>query len=76
MRVYLQDNYGKKDSECEARIKQVFLELELPKRFEQYEAESYERINKLIDEIQEDGSKGLKKDVFRSFLAKVYKRQK
>ncbi|KAK4055061.1 Farnesyl pyrophosphate synthetase [Microbotryomycetes sp. JL221] len=75
-RRVLDDNYGKKDAECEARVKAVFAELELKQRFERYEAESYERINKLIDSISEDSSSGLKRDVFRSFLAKVYKRQK
>ncbi|KAM0791797.1 hypothetical protein ACM66B_004060 [Microbotryomycetes sp. NB124-2] len=75
-RQVLDDNYGKKDAECEKRVKALFNELKLEQRFEQYEQESYERINKLIDEIPEDGSSGLKRDVFRSFLAKVYKRTK
>ena len=71
-----QDNYGQKNSECEARVKAVFLELELPRRFEEYEADSYKRINALTETIPEEGSEGLKRAVFRSFLAKVYKRQK
>ncbi|KAK4050696.1 Farnesyl pyrophosphate synthetase [Microbotryomycetes sp. JL201] len=75
-RQVLDDNYGKKDAECEKRVKALFNELKLEQRFEQYEQESYERIIKLINEIQEDGSSGLKREVFRSFLAKVYKRTK
>jgi farnesyl diphosphate synthase len=70
-----QDNYGQKSSECEARVKAVFLELELPRRFKEYEAASYKRINDLIDGLDES-QEGVKKDVYRSFLAKVYKRQK
>lgn len=70
-----QDNYGQKSSECEARVKTVFLELELPRRFEEYEAASYKRINDLIDSLDES-QEGVRKDVYRSFLAKVYKRQK
>lgn len=70
-----QDNYGQKSSESEARVKAVFLELELPRRFEEYEASSYERINGLIDALDES-QEGVKKEIFRSFLAKVYKRAK
>lgn len=72
-----QDNYGVKSSESEARVKAVYKELELAREFEQYEADSYKRINALIEEIPAEGSQdGLKREVFQSFLAKVYKRQK
>ncbi|ORY84720.1 isoprenoid synthase domain-containing protein [Leucosporidium creatinivorum] len=75
-RKVLDENYGQKDAKCEAAVKAVFLELELPARFEQYEADSYKRINALIESIPEQGEEGLKREVFQSFLAKVYKRQK
>lgn len=65
---YQQENYGQKDAKCEAAVKAVFLELELPARFEQYEADSYKRINALIESIPEQGEEGLKREVFRSFL--------
>ncbi|GAA6025496.1 hypothetical protein JCM10207_003381 [Rhodosporidiobolus poonsookiae] len=75
-RKVLDENYGVKSSDSEARVKAVFVELDLQKRFEQYEADSYERINGLINQIPEQGAEGLKREVFRAFLAKVYKRQK
>ncbi|GAA5973176.1 hypothetical protein JCM11641_006307 [Rhodosporidiobolus odoratus] len=76
-RKVLDENYGVKSSESEARVKAVFVELELKRRFEEYEADSYERINGLINQIPEQGdAAGLKREVFRSFLTKVYKRQK
>lgn len=70
----MDQNYGRKNSESEAKVKVVFKELELENRFKEYEAESYQRIMKLIDGVDE--SKGLKKQVFISFLEKVYKRTK
>ncbi|RSH82516.1 Farnesyl pyrophosphate synthetase [Apiotrichum porosum] len=76
-RQVLDDNYGKKDAECEARVKALYSQepISIPARFEKYEQESYERLNALINEIDEDKS-GLKREVFTSFLGKVYKRQK
>lgn len=40
-----------------------------------YEAESYASLNDLIEGVDE-AKTGLKKEVFRSFLGKVYKRTK
>lgn len=72
-----QENYGVKNSESEAKIKAVYKELDLARQFEEYEASSYEQLNKLINEIPAQGSDdGLKREIFQSFLAKVYKRQK
>lgn len=76
-RKILDENYGQKNSETEARVKALYSEepIAIPRRFEQYEKESYERLTGLIDQIDEKAS-GLKKEVFTSFLGKVYKRQK
>ncbi|KAK6910598.1 farnesyl diphosphate synthase [Kwoniella mangroviensis CBS 10435] len=76
-RKILDENYGQKDSEKEAKIKAIFSQepISIPQRFEAYEKESYEKINGLIESVDEEGT-GLKKEVFRSFLAKVYKRSK
>ena len=70
------ENYGKKDATCEARIKEIFNQapISLPERFETYEKESYERITSLINSVDE--STGVKREVFVSFLNKVYKRSK
>ncbi|GAA5828829.1 hypothetical protein JCM3766R1_003833 [Sporobolomyces carnicolor] len=76
-RKVLDENYGVKNSESEAKIKAVYKELDLARQFEEYEASSYEQLNKLINEIPAQGSDdGLKREIFQSFLAKVYKRQK
>ncbi|GAA5938130.1 hypothetical protein JCM3775_005351 [Rhodotorula graminis] len=76
-RKVLDENYGVKNPESEARVKAVYRELELAREFEEYEHDSYTRINGLIDAIPAEGSAdGLKREVYQSFLAKVYKRQK
>jgi len=76
-RAILDANYGIKNSETEAKVKAVFSQdpINIPARFEKYEAESYERLTALINKIDEQAT-GLKKQVFVSFLEKVYKRQK
>ena len=70
----LQANYGKKDAESEARCKKVFLEVDIPSKYAAYEAKFYEEVNAMIEAADE--STGLKKEVLRAFLAKVYKRTK
>lgn len=74
-RAVLDASYGRKDSEAEAKVKALYVELGIQKRFDEYEAESYAKLNALIDGVDESAT-GLKKEVFRSFLAKVYKRTK
>lgn len=73
----VQENYGKKDSTSESRVKNVFSQkpISIPKRFEAFEKESLERITALIGKVDEEGT-GMKKEVFFSFLNKVYKRSK
>lgn len=69
-----QANYGRKDAAAEAKCKQVFKEVDIASKYAAYEAQFYSKINADIDAVDE--SLGLKKDVLRSFLAKVYKRAK
>jgi farnesyl diphosphate synthase len=58
-------------------VKGIYAELNLPQLFEKFEAESYAKINGLIEAIPIEGSEeGLKREIFISFLAKVYKRSK
>ncbi|CAG8709753.1 9543_t:CDS:2, partial [Acaulospora colombiana] len=108
-RKVLDENYGRKDAAAEARVKEVFNELQIEPLYKEYEQNTYEKLNKLIDAIpetpgQEYTSSGggatkyepmlepfprtipslgnekdkvsLKREVFRSFLNKIYKRQK
>jgi len=74
-RQVLDENYGRKDSACEAKVKEVFLAIDIPGKYATYEQQSYEKINGLIDAIDETPG-GLKRDVFRAFLSKIYKRTK
>ncbi|KAH9466825.1 hypothetical protein MJO28_000559 [Puccinia striiformis f. sp. tritici] len=75
-RKTLEAHYGRKDKLSEQKIKEVFEsnEVNLSKRFTEYEQDSYTQLNQLIDQIDED--LGLKKELFRAFLAKIYKRIK
>jgi len=74
-RKVLDENYGRKDAAAEAKVKVVFNEVGVPAKYEAYEQASYERINGLIETVKDEPN-GLKQEVFRSFLAKIYKRTK
>lgn len=110
-RKVLDENYGRKNAECEKRVKEVFNEMGIEQRYKDYEAKTYEKLNKLIDAIPESAEPSqqyaapgtaktayepmmepfpltipslgsshdkvtLKREVFRSFLNKIYKRTK
>ena len=59
-----------------SQIQDIFNQpnIDIPSKFAAYEAQSYQRINALIDALPT--GTGLRKQVFRAFLAKVYKRAK
>jgi farnesyl diphosphate synthase len=69
----LQENYGKKSSECEAKVKEIYNQIDITSKYEQYEKESFEQVNRLTETIPEDSP--LKKEVFQAFMAKIYKRK-
>ncbi|KAA8916171.1 hypothetical protein TRICI_001662 [Trichomonascus ciferrii] len=73
-REILDANYGKKDSTCEAKVKEVFNELKLQDEYFAYEEDVVGRLKKMIGEIDE--SRGFKGEVIDVFLKKIYKRQK
>jgi len=79
-RAILDANYGRKDPEAEERVKQVFREVGVDALYAEYEAQSYARINALIDAVPEVqspcGEAVLRRAVFRTFLEKIYKRTK
>ncbi|KAF7354855.1 Fructose-bisphosphate aldolase [Mycena sanguinolenta] len=76
-RKVLDANYGRKDAAAEARVKEVFEAVSLRERYAKYEAEVYGRLNALITEIPESAQPStLKREVFTSFLEKIYKRTK
>lgn len=73
-RQVLDENYGRKNSENEAKVKALYKEMELEKLYQDFEEKSVTNLKKMIDEVDE--SEGLKKQAFESFLNKIYKRQK
>ena len=73
-RQVLEQNYGRKDQKCEARIKKLFDELQLEKDYQQYEESRVAEIKEKIAALDE--SEGLKKSAFEEFLRKIYKRSK
>lgn len=73
-RKILDDNYGRKEKDKEAVVKKLFAEMQLEQRYKDYEEKRVGEIKKMISEVDE--SEGLKKEVFESFLAKIYKRSK
>lgn len=73
-RKVLEENYGRKDAGVEKKVKEVYAELKLEEVYQKYEEERVGEIRKMISQVDE--SEGLKKEVFESFLAKIYKRSK
>ena len=71
-RKLLDENYGQKDDAKEANVKELYNELQLEKRYQDYEDKRVGEIRKMIATVDESG--GLKKEVFESFLSKIYKR--
>ncbi|XVF03600.1 hypothetical protein REPUB_Repub05bG0007200 [Reevesia pubescens] len=68
----LYENYGKADQACVAKVKELYNTLDIQGAFEEYESNSYEKI---IKQIEAHPSKAVQA-VLKSFLAKIYKRQK
>ncbi|KAJ7711277.1 farnesyl-diphosphate synthase [Mycena metata] len=76
-RAVLDANYGRKDAEAEARVKAVFEEVGVREKYAAYEAEVYARLVAMIEAIPEGEGRGtLRREIFTSFLKKIYKRQK
>ena len=73
-RKVLDENYGRKDGAAEEKVKLVFRELDVEGRYREYEEEKVGEIKGLIAKVDE--SQGLKREVFESFLGKIYKRSK
>ncbi|KAL8871192.1 MAG: hypothetical protein Q9174_002925 [Haloplaca sp. 1 TL-2023] len=73
-RKTLDECYGRKDDDMEKKVKKVFEELELEKVYLEYEEAVVGKIRERIARVDE--GEGLKKDVFESFLKKIYRRSK
>ncbi|KAG8086266.1 hypothetical protein GUJ93_ZPchr0010g8014 [Zizania palustris] len=66
------ENYGKKEPACVTKVKNLYKELNLEAVFHDYENKSY---NKLIAGIEAQPKEAVQ-NVLKSFLHKIYKRQK
>ncbi|KAH8732103.1 isoprenoid synthase domain-containing protein [Phaeosphaeriaceae sp. PMI808] len=73
-RKLLEENYGQKDAQKEAKVKELYHELKLQQFYEQWEEERVADLRSKIDGVDE--SDGLKKEIFEVFLKKIYKRSK
>ena len=70
-RKIIEENYGKKDAECEKKIKQLYLDLDIEAVYKKYEEESYADLKAIMED-----QKVLPEGLFGAMLAKIYKRQK
>ncbi|GJX01275.1 farnesyl diphosphate synthase [Tanacetum coccineum] len=68
----LNENYGRKDLDKVAKVKELYHTLELQGAYKDYEKSTHEE---LITSIESQPSKALQA-VLKSFLEKIYKRQK
>jgi len=68
-RALLDEHYGRKNAQAEAKIKQLYLDLELEKHYKEYEAKAIQEIGALIEKVDE--SDGLKRAVLSGFLNKI-----
>ncbi|KAL2863246.1 bifunctional (2E,6E)-farnesyl diphosphate synthase/dimethylallyltranstransferase [Aspergillus lucknowensis] len=73
-RKLLDTCYGRKESELEAKVKELFKELDLEAVYKEYEEKIVGELKSRIAAVDE--SQGLKKGVFEAFLSKIYKRSK
>ncbi|KAL2788858.1 isoprenoid synthase domain-containing protein [Aspergillus keveii] len=73
-RKLLDTCYGRKDATLEAKVKELFKELDLETVYKEYEEKIVGEIKTKIAAVDE--SQGLQKEVFEAFLGKIYKRTK
>jgi farnesyl diphosphate synthase len=73
-RKLLDTCYGRKDAALEAKVKELFKELDLETVYKEYEEKTVGEIKTKIAAVDE--SQGLQKEVFEAFLGKIYKRTK
>ena len=73
-RKVLEENYGRKDEVCEAKVKKLFEDLELDRVYKEYEEARVTELREKIAAVDESG--GLKRGAFEEFLRKIYKRSK
>lgn len=73
-RKVLDQEYGRKDTSSEAKVKKIFAELDLESVYKKYEEDRVNELRQMISQVDE--SEGMKKGVYEEFLRKIYKRSK
>jgi farnesyl diphosphate synthase len=68
-RALLDQNYGRKNPQCEEKVKQLYLKLGIEQHYRVYEEKAINNIKDLIAKVDE--SHGLKRDVLTGFLNKI-----
>ena len=71
-RKIIEENYGKKDPECEKRVKALYVELDMESTYKKYEEEAYLELRAVI----EGKDNTLPPELFGAMLKKIYKRSK
>nr|AMT75532.1 farnesylpyrophosphate synthase [Panax sokpayensis] len=69
---FLHENYGKDDLASVAKVKELYNTLKLQDVFAEYESKSYDKLIKFIEAHPSQAVQAL----LKSFLGKIYKRQK
>ena len=72
-RQTLQENYGRKEKSCADKVKRVYEEIGLSKRFEQYEHDEYDTILQMIEAFSRESQ--ISKNIFDEPLRIVNKRR-
>lgn len=70
--MFSQENYGRKEPEKVAKVKELYDTLGMRAAFQEYEESSYQRLQELIRKH----SHRLPKAIFLGLAQKIYKRQK
>lgn len=70
--VFSQENYGRKEPEKVAKVKQLYETLGMRAAFQEYEESSYRRLQDLIAKHANQ----LPREIFLGLAHKIYKRQK
>jgi farnesyl diphosphate synthase len=69
-RKLLDENYGQKDDAKEAKVKELYNELKLEQRYQEYEEKRVGELRKMMEGVENEGLKG----ALETFLSKIYKR--
>jgi farnesyl diphosphate synthase len=69
-RKLLDENYGQKDDAKEAKVKELYTELKLDQRYQEYEEKRVAELRQMMEGVDNEGLKG----ALETFLSKIYKR--